>query len=99
MQMIALRHRNNGSDARRAFSGYRRPASILKTPLISDCAGNFGEDRVPGQHEAELFDEWPQSDCGHVGDEFVEHAALTEDGVGASLSGVGFEVAVVAKRL
>src|SRR4051812_40626379 len=51
----------------------------LKTPLISECAEDLGEDRLAGQHEAELFDEWPQSDCGHVGDEFVEHAALTED--------------------
>ena len=46
-----------------------------RLPSFSDCTEHLCEDRLSGQHEAELFDEWPQSDCGHVGDEFVEHAA------------------------
>ena len=55
-----------------------RLTSVSRLPSFSDCTKYLCEGRLSGQHEAELFDEWPQSDRRHIGDEFVEHAALME---------------------
>ena len=38
--------------------------------------------------------EGTETHLGHVGDEVVEHAALTEEGVRACLAGVGLQVAI-----
>ena len=46
---------------------------------------------------AEPFHEGPQSRFGHSRDQFVEHAALAEERMGAMLGGVGLEMAVHAE--
>ena len=46
----------------------------------------------------ELFDQRPQAMVRHGGDEFVEHAALTKQRVGAPLGRVGLEVPIIAER-
>ena len=46
-----------------------------------------------------MFHEWPQPVFGHVGDQVVEHAALTEQGMGSGPDSVGLEMAIHAEAL
>jgi len=46
----------------------------------------------------EVFDQGAEAMLWHIGDEFVEHASLPEERVGAALWGIGFEVPVIAER-
>src|SRR5829696_1795569 len=82
-------------------SGAGRPPSgrSLKHPLISYDSAGLGEDTRLMQKLGVSFDEGLESVFGHVGDQIVEHAALAEQGMGAGLDGVGFEVAVHAEAL
>src|SRR3954463_3761606 len=71
----------------------------LKHPLISYDSEGLGDDTRLMQELGVSFDEGLESVFGHVGDQIVEHAALAEQGLGASLDGVGLEVAVHAEAL
>jgi len=71
----------------------------LKHPLIlSDCK-NGCRHAFLLDHFSEAFDEWLKAGFRHVGDEFVEHATLTKQGMGAPLGGVDLEMAVHAEAL
>ena len=73
--------------------------SISRLPSLSDGTEHLSEDWLGCEYLSELLDQRLQHEFGHVGDEFVEHAALAEQRVGAALGGVGLEIAVVSKRL
>ena len=65
-------------------SFFRRPRKFVRAPILHDDL-------------AEPFHEGPQSRFGHARDQFVEHAALAEERMGAMLGGVGLEMAVHAE--
>jgi hypothetical protein len=59
-----------------------------RLPSFSDGPESIGKDREFGEHRGEPFDQRQQSHLRHCGDQFVEHAALTKQRMGASLGGV-----------
>jgi hypothetical protein len=59
-----------------------------RLPSFSDSAESIGEYRKLGEHGSELLDQWQQSQLRHGWDQFVEHAALAEQRMGALLGGV-----------
>jgi len=58
------------------------------TPLLSDGSESIGKDGECGERRGAPLDQEQQSDRWHCGDQLVEHAALAEQQVGASLGGV-----------
>jgi hypothetical protein len=77
-------------------SGFKAYTSCL--PSFLDDTEHLGEDGLVGQQFGEPLDERAEKEVGHGGDEFVEHAALTEQRMGAAFGGVGLEMPVVAER-
>ena len=50
------------------------------------------------QHPGEPLDQRPEEELGHAGHEFVEHASMAEQRMGAAPGRVGFEMPVIAER-
>ena len=63
-------------------------AFAQRLPSFSDGPESIGKDREFGEHRGEPLDQRQQSHLRHCGDQLVEHAALTEQRVGAPLGGV-----------
>src|SRR5271170_6307324 len=92
---------------RKVFFGYRMTScqkmKILLTrntsliPSFLDDRESLFERAILHDDFAEPFHEGPQSRFGHSRDQFVEHAALAEERMGAMLGGVGLEMAVHAE--
>ena len=68
-----------------------------RLPSFSDRSESIGEDWKLGEYGREPLHERQQPVLGHGGDEFVKHAALPEQRVGAPFGGVGFEVPIIAE--
>ena len=66
-------------------------------PSFLDDRESLFERAILHDDFAEPFHEGPQSRFGHSRDQFVEHAALAEERMGAMLGGVGLEMAVHAE--
>src|SRR5271156_4918304 len=66
-------------------------------PSFLDDRESLFERAILHDDLAEPFHEGPQSRFGHSRDQFVEHAALAEERMGAMLGGVGLEMAVHAE--
>ena len=76
------------------FGCYRPPSRL---PLFLYCTERFGEDGLLSEGFGEFLDQWAEAMLWHIWDEFIEHAGLPEERVGAPLGGIGFEMPVVAK--
>ena len=72
----------------RLYVSLRLLISTSQLPSFSDGAESIGEYRKLGEHGSELLDQWQQSQVRHGWDQFVEHAALAEQRMGALLGGV-----------
>src|SRR6202453_1483719 len=70
---------------------------ISLIPSFLDDRESLFERAILHDDFAEPFHEGPQSRFGHSRDQFVEHAALAEERMGAMLGGVGLEMAVHAE--
>jgi signal transduction histidine kinase len=68
------------------------------SPHLSDRAENVCKQRLLLQHEREALHQRAQPVLRHHGDQIVEHAALPEQRMDATLGGVGLEHPVVAQR-
>src|SRR5271170_3121997 len=79
--------------------GYISPLGITSSliPSFLDDRESLFERAILHDDFAEPFHEGPQSRFGHSRDQFVEHAALAEERMGAMLGGVGLEMAVHAE--
>ncbi len=63
-------------------------AVASRIPSFLDWSESIGEGGDFGQHGGEPLDQRQQPHLGHGGDQLVEHAALSEQRMGASLAGV-----------
>jgi hypothetical protein len=59
-----------------------------RLPSFSEGSESIGKDREFGQHDSEPLDQRQQPQLRHGGYQLVEHAALAEQRVGASLGGI-----------
>src|SRR6202035_4782809 len=59
-----------------------------RLPSYSDSAESIGKDRQFSEHRSEPLDQRQQPHLWHGGDQLVEHAALSEQRMGASLGSV-----------
>src|SRR5271168_596679 len=88
------------SQGRPSLCQETRPSEISQSSLIPsflDDRESLFERAILHDDLAEPFHEGPQSRFGHSRDQFVEHAALAEERMGAMLGGVGLEMAVHAE--
>jgi hypothetical protein len=63
-------------------------AAPSRLPSYSDSAESIGKDRQFSEHRGEPLDQRQQPHLWHGGDQLVEHAALSEQRMGASLGSV-----------
>jgi hypothetical protein len=59
-----------------------------RLPSFSEGSESIGKHREFGQHDSEPLDQRQQPQLRHGGYQLVEHAALAEQRVGASLGGI-----------
>ena len=78
-----------------------KPISPLAEPALNhplillDCKNNYRNTFLL-DHFSEAFDEGLKAGVRHIGDEFVEHATLTKQGMGAPLGGIDLTCPPVA---
>ncbi len=77
------KHQSSGS-----VQGNKVSVYISRLPSVLDGSESIGEDWKLGEHGREPFDEGQQPVFGRGGDEFVKHAALPEQRVGAPFGNV-----------